>query len=155
MSANTWDRPRGEGGSGESVGGGGRRSWAEILGSSLPTSMNKNVLEVILEKDERGAFLVSESDCARMMRKIGIDPSTTGHVEAVQICPNGRGVILITLKDHIKTDEFCRFDVFVVTESGIRSTMVKSACKRDVVVTMKGIHPNTSIKTIGKLDTNI
>ena len=33
------------------------RSWAERLRSTLPTSWNKNVLEVILEKDGRGSFL--------------------------------------------------------------------------------------------------
>ena len=34
-------------------------------------------------------------------------------------------------------------DVFEVTESGIRAVHVKPAGKREVVVTMKGIHPNT------------
>ena len=38
---------------------------------------------------------------------------------------------------------FCRHDVFQVTESGIRAVHVKPAGKRDVVVTLKGIHPNT------------
>ena len=65
------------------------------------------------------------------------------HVESCQICPNGRGVNLITLKDTIKIENFCRYDVFQVTESGIRSSLVKPAGKREVVVSMKGIHPNT------------
>ena len=46
MAANPGGRPRGEGG----TGGGGGKSWAELLGSSLPSSLNKNVLEVVLEK---------------------------------------------------------------------------------------------------------
>ena len=119
------------------------RSWAELLGSSLPTSLNKNVLEVILEKDDRGAFVVSEDECAGMMRRIGLDQRPGVHVEAAQICPNGRGVILITLKDDIKIENFCRYDVFQVTKSGIRSSLVKPAGKREVVVSMKGIHPNS------------
>ena len=34
------------------VHGNNRGSWAQLLGSSLPSSLNKNVLEVVLEKDE-------------------------------------------------------------------------------------------------------
>ena len=150
MSSESGDIPRGEGGTG--IGGGGAevigaskhgKSWAEMLGSSLPSSLNKNILEVVLEKDERGAFFVSEEDCARLLRKLGLDPRPGVQVEGVQICPTGRGVILITLKDGVKAESFCRYDVFVVTENGIRSIMVKPAGKKEVVVTLKGIHPNT------------
>ena len=132
-------RPRGEGGGS----GGGSKSWAQFLGSSLPACMNKNILEVVLEKDERGAFMVTDNDCARLMRKIGLDLRPGIHVDGVQLCPNGRGVILITLIDGVNIDNFCRYDVLQVTESGIRSTLVKPAGKREVVVTVKGIHPNT------------
>ena len=74
-------------------GGGGeppwKRSWADILGSSLPNSWNKNILELILEKEERGAFSVKEEEVAKILAKIGV--SLEHHVEAVQICPNGGG----------------------------------------------------------------
>ena len=40
--------PTDEGGGGEPP---GQRSWADILGSSLPPSWNKNILELVLEKD--------------------------------------------------------------------------------------------------------
>ena len=128
--------------------GGGGRSWAELLGSSLPSNMNKNILEVCLDKDERGAFDVSDMECSRMMRKLGLDPRPGIHVEGVQICPNGRGVILITLMENVQTESFCRHDIFEVTESGIRSTLVKPAGKREVVVNVKGIHPNTLDSTV-------
>ena len=128
--------------------GGGGRSWAELLGSSLPSNMNKNILEVCLDKDERGAFVVSDVECSRMMRKLGLDPRPGIHVEGVQICPNGRGVILITLMENVQTESFCRHDIFEVTESGIRSTLVKPAGKREVVVNVKGIHPNTLDSTV-------
>ena len=45
--------------------------------------------------------------------------------------------MLITLKDNVK------IDVIVVTESGIRSSMMKPAEKKEVVVSMKGVPPNT------------
>ena len=140
-------KPRGEGGGTDGPGGTNQRnsgkSWAELLGSSLPTSLKKNLLEVVLEKDERGAFMVSEDDVARLLRKIGLDPRPGVQVEEVQICPTGRGVILITLKNDVQVENFCRYDVLEVTECGIRSTMVKQAGKKDMVVTLKGIHPNT------------
>ena len=114
-----------------------------MLSSNLPCAWNKNVLEIVLEKDMRGAFNVSEEDCAKLMRKIGLDSRPGVHVESVQICPNGRGVLLITLKQEVPIAMFCRHDVLEVTQSGIRAVHVKPAGKRDVVVTMKGIHPNT------------
>ena len=74
------------------VGGGGTgRSWAERLGSSLPPGLDKNILEIVLDKDTRGPYLVSDKDCARIIGKIGIDPRPGGILEGVQICPNGRG----------------------------------------------------------------
>ena len=78
-----------------------------------------------------------------MLRKLGLDPNPGVHVEGVQICPSGRGVIWITLKDAVRVENFCRYDVFELTATGIRSIMVKPAGKKGVVVTVKGIHPNT------------
>ena len=66
------------------------------------------------------------------------------NVEAIQICPNGKGIILITLKDGLPLDPYCRYDVFEVTESGIRAVHVKPAGKREVVISVKGLHPNTT-----------
>ena len=144
------DRP----GGGEDPGGRseqqerGGKSWAQLLGSTLPSLMNKNILEVVLEKDQRGAFVVSEQDCARFMRRIGLDQHPGGDLDCVQICPNGRGVIFITLKETVKIEKFCRYDVIAVTESGIRATMVKPALKKEVVVTIRGLHPNTRDSTV-------
>ena len=135
---------RGGGKGGIGVGGGNfRGSWAEMLGSTLPSSWNKNVLQIVLEKDIRGAFMVSNHDCARVMKKIGLDQRPGVQVDSVQICPNGRGRILITLKDSVAIENFCRYDIFEVTESGIRTVNVKPAGKRDAVVIVKGLHLNT------------
>ena len=74
---------------------GGQKSYAALLSSNLPSVWNKNVLEIVLEKDARGSFNVSEEDCAKVMSKLGLDSRPGVHVESVQICPNGRGVLLI------------------------------------------------------------
>ena len=47
-----------------------QRSWAELLGDSLSPGLEKNILEVVLDKEKRGAYIVSEQDCVRMMGKI-------------------------------------------------------------------------------------
>ena len=126
--------------------GGGTKaenSWAQRLGGSLPSQLQRNVLEIGLEKDQRGIFIVSDEDCARLMEKIGLTSVPKEQIETVQICPNGKGVIYITLKDGIQLDRFCKQDVFTVTQSGIRSTFIKPASKKEVIVTIRGIHPNT------------
>ena len=126
---------------------GGGRTWAAMVGDSLSPSLNKNVLEIVLEKETRGGFSVSELDCARVLRKLKLD-SRPGDIEQIQICPNGRGVILITLKSEVNIEHLCGFDQFVVTESGIRVVMIKPSGKREVMVNMKGLHPNTSDKVV-------
>ena len=118
-------------------------TWAAVLGRTLAPGLNKNVLEVVLEKDSRGSFNVKENECANLLRKLGLDPRPGVHVVGAQICPQGRGLIYITLKEEVELSRFCRHDVFEVTSSGIRVVLVKPAGKREVIVTAKGIHPNT------------
>ena len=101
----------------------GGKSWAERLGSSLPSGLEKNILEIVLEKDDKGPFVVTQSDCARVMRKIGIDQRPGVHVDCIQICPNGRGVILITMNKDIQLERFCRYGSFESTSSGIYKTL--------------------------------
>ena len=138
--------PGGVGGGAASWGnqiGGGGKSYAALVSSNLPSTWSKNVLEIILEKEAKGSFNVSEEDCVKVMRKLGLDPRPGVHVESVQICPNGRGVLLITLKKEVPIDKFCHHDVFQVTQSGIWAVHAKPAGKRDVVVILKGVHSNT------------
>ena len=123
-------------------------SWASVIERSLIRSSEKNILEVVLEKDVRGSFSVSESDCAKYLMKLGLDLKPGVQVDGVQICPNGRGVILVTLKSDVDISEFCRYDVVDLTHTGIRVVMTKPAGKREVVVTFRGIHPNTNDETI-------
>ena len=120
-----------------------RQSWAQLVGSTLPSCWNKNILEVVLEKDERGLFNVSDGEYSHLLTKLGIDPRPGVEIQSVQICPTGRGVILITFKQGLNIDRFSRYDVFEVTNGGIRAVHVKPAGKRDVVVSIKGLHPNT------------
>ena len=127
-------------------GGGGphgprRKRWADDLGSNIPSSWNKNVLEIILEKDDRGAFMVSDIECAKLMNKIGLGISNE-KVEAVQICPNGRGVIFITMKSHIAIEDFMFSDVIEVSPK-VNVINMKPAGTWKAIVTLRGLHPNS------------
>ena len=120
-----------------------KKSFASVLGSNIPVRDSKNVLEIVLEKDTKGAFNVTEAECAHLMNKLGLDQKPGVHVEEVQICPQRRGVIFITLKRELEIERFCRYDVLEVSRSGTRAVVVKPAVKREVVVTVRGLHPNT------------
>ena len=81
-----------------------------------------------------------------MLTKIGVNLASD--VEAVQICPNGRGVIYVTLKNNTPMDNFICHDVIEVNNTGLKVIHIKSAGKREVVLTLKGLHPNTKDKGI-------
>ena len=131
-------------GPGPGIRPGFKKSYAQMVGGTLPSSWKKNILEIVLEKDERkGSFYVSETDCSKLLVKLGIDPRPGSLVESVQICPTGRGLILITFRQGVDLEQFSRYDVIEVTRSGVRAVHIKPAGKRDVVVTLKGLHPNT------------
>lgn len=125
-----------------------RSSWAEILGRGLQNCWQKNILEIVLEKDEKGPFLISHEDCFRLIKKLGIDPRPGIQIEEIQICPNGRGRIYITLSKDVLIDHFCRYDVFEVNSNGVRAVNVKPVNKKEVVVSIKNMHPNTKDEVV-------
>ena len=129
---------------------GSQKTWASVLrlSRSACSSMENNVLEVVLEKDTRGSFVVTEDECFNLIRRLGLDPVPGTQVTGVQICPNGRGSIYITLRKEVDISKYFRYDVFQVTNSGTRAVLVKPVGKRDIVVTIKGIHPSTKDDTV-------
>ena len=122
-----------------------KESWAAVLERSLVRTTAKNVLEVVLEKDFCGSYTVSQEECAKLLLKLGLDMRNASPIEAIQICPSGRGVLYIRLKDNVDLNKYCRYDVINVTKSGIRAIMVKPAGRREVVVNVRGIHPSTKV----------
>ena len=94
-----------------------KESWALVTERSIASSVNRNVLEKVLEKDSRGSFSVSETECARFLTKVGLDTRYGNHVEGVQICPNGRWVIYITLQKDLDINKFCRYAIIDVSSS--------------------------------------
>ena len=60
-----------------------RDSWAAVLEKSLVRISNKNVLEVILKKDFRGSFVVSQLECPKFLMKLGLDMRQGGPIDAI------------------------------------------------------------------------
>ena len=114
-----------------------------MMERSLANIDKKSILEVILEKDDNASFSISDLDFAEFLKKLGLDVSTGGTVDGVQICPGGRGVIFKSLKEQEDLNKYCRYDVLDITSTGIRAVMVKPAGKREVVLTLRGVHPST------------
>ena len=68
-------------------------SWAA---KTCPKKLDKNVMDILLEKDKKGLFNASDNETAKVLQKLGVDVAS--HVEMVQICPLGKNVIQVTLK---------------------------------------------------------
>ena len=129
-------------------------SWASLASKGSLKRLDKNVMEVFLEKDDKGGFNTSENDTAR--QKLGVDLGS--HCEMVQICPLGRNVIQVTLKKEVNMEKFFNKDVFEVS-SGVRVSHVRAAGQREVTLLVKGLHPQTPdsrvfeyLRCIGKVE---
>ena len=125
------------------VSSGGGASWASLLGDSLPTRNDKNVMEIVLEKDFKGMYNASEEEVAKVLQKLGADLRPGVHIEGVQICPLGKNVIQVTLNKNVDMSRFCNKDVFEIKEGG-RISQIRQSGKREVILTIKVLHPNTA-----------
>ena len=101
-------------------------------------------------------FDVNDTEVARLLQKLGI--SVQNHVEMVQICPLGRNTIQVTLKNNVAIEKFFNRDAFEV-KAGVRVSQVRAAGQREVVLLVKGLHPQTSdalvikyLRCMGKVD---
>ena len=102
--------------------------------------LNKNVMEIILEKDAKGMFSASDTQTAKILQKLGVD--VLSQVEMVQICPLGKNIIQVTLKDGIDIDKFFAKEAFEV-KSGMRVSYVRAAGQKEVTLQIRGLHPQT------------
>lgn len=131
------------------VSSGGGASWASLLGDSLPTRNDKNVMEIVLEKDFKGMYNASEEEVAKVLQKLGADLRPGVHIEGVQICPLGKNVIQVTLNKNVDMSRFCNKDVFEIKEGG-RISQIRQSGKREVILTIKVLHPNALDDTVFK-----
>ena len=124
-------------------------SWASLLGGNLPTRNDNNVMEIVLEKDEKGSFNASDEEVAKALQKLGADLRSGVHIKAVQICPMGKNVIQVTLNKNVDMSRFCNKEVFEL-RNGVRISQVRQSGKREVILTIRGLHPNTKDELVLK-----
>ena len=106
-------------------------------------------MEIVLEKDFKGRYNVSEDEVAKILQKLGADLRPGIHIETVQICPMGKNVIQVTLNKNVDMSRFCNKEVHEIKE-GVRISHIRQAGKREVILTIKGLHPHTLDDTVFK-----
>ena len=84
------------------------QSWASLAEKGNLRRLDKNVMEILLEKDVKGMFEVNDSEVAKLLQKLGV--SLVNDVEMVQICPLGRNTIQVTLKNSVSMSKFFNKD---------------------------------------------
>ena len=99
-------------------------SWSSLAAKGCVKKLDKNVMEIIPEKDVKGAFNATDTEAAKVLQKLGVDVSN--QVEMVQICPLGKNIIQVTLKEGVNMDRFIGKEA-VEVKSGMRVSHVRSA----------------------------
>ena len=86
-----------------SGGGPGTTSYVSIASINNSVRDEKNVLEIRLEKSENARLNLSMEETERLLVKLGIDSS---HFLGVSSCPEGKGVVFITLHPSVDIKRF-------------------------------------------------
>ena len=80
-----------------------RKSYSGIASINKSVRENKNVLEVRLERSEGARFNLSMVETEGLLVKLGIDST---HFIGVSSCPEGKGVVYITLHPSVNITRF-------------------------------------------------
>ena len=140
-------------GSMEDSGGGSEISAAKssYVGiASLNTSVrdNKNLLEIRLERaDFNVSYNLSQEECDHLLMRLGIDHS---HFIGVSCCPEGKGVIYVTLHPQVNIQRFLHKNECFEIKRGLRTSIIRPAGKKEQAVTILGLHPNTKDQAVVK-----
>ena len=116
------------------------QSYSSITAINTSIRDDKNVLEVRLERQQGASFRLSQLEIETLLVKLGIDGS---HFLGVSACPQGKPVVLITLHPSVDIKKFLYRNESYVVKEGVRTTSIRPASKKDVIVTVSGLHPNT------------
>ena len=135
----------GSGGGPGRPGVGARGSYAGIASINTSVRDNKNILEVRLEKSENAKFNLSISETESLLKKLGIDSS---HFLGVSSCPEGKGVVYITLHPSVNISRFLAKPESYILKEGVRTAGIFQAGKKEVSVTISGLHPNTKDQAV-------
>ena len=144
-----WGGPPGLGGGGTGSGQGATKS-SYVGIASLNTSVRdkKNLLEIRLDRcDFSVNFNLSQVELDHLLTRLGIDSS---HFTGVSCCPEGKGVVYITLHPSVNIQRFLNKSECFDLKKGIRTGIIRPAGKKELSVTISGLHPNTKDQAVVK-----
>ena len=124
---------------------GQKRTYSSITAINTSVRDKKNVLEVRLERQQGASFKLSQLEVETLLVRLGIDGS---QFEGVSACPEGKPVVLITLHPTVNINRFLHRNESYVVKEGVRTTTIRSAGRKDVLVTVFGLHPNTKDQAV-------
>ena len=123
----------------------GVRSYAGIASINTSVRDEKNVLEIRLEKSEGAKFNLTISEIESLLVKLGIDAA---HFLGVSPCPEGKGVVFITLHPAVNINRFLHKQESYILKKGVQTTVIRPAGKKEVSVFISGLHPNTKDQAV-------
>ena len=133
-------RPRGSTGS-------SAPSYSSITSINTSVRDSKNILEVRLEKQEGSKFNLSMEEIEYLLRRLNID---SPHIIGVSACPEGRPVVLITLHPSVDINRFLYRNESYVVKEGVRTTTIRPEGKKEKLIKITGLHPNTKDQAVLK-----
>ena len=143
----------GSGGSSLDPGGGAPRgagdskaNYAAIASLNTSVRDKKNLLEIRLERrDLNIPFNLSQEELDYLLVSLGIDSS---HFLGVSCCPEGKGVVYVTLNPAVNIQRFLKKNECFEIKDGIRTSFICPGGKKELSVTISGLHPNTKDQAV-------
>ena len=125
------------------------KSWSEVASMNTSKRNQTNTLEVRLENDEKRGCMLNVEEIERLLKRLGLRSS---HVTSVPACPERRSVVFITLSPGVDINNFINMNSneSYFLKPGLRTTTIKHANKKEVLVQVFGLHPDTKNETVIK-----
>ena len=98
-----------------------------------------------LEKSDGARFNLSMIETESLLVKLGIDKS---HFHGVSSCPEGKGVVYITLHSAVNISRFLSRQESYILKKGVQTSQIRPAGKKEVSVFISGLHPNTKDQAV-------
>ena len=116
------------------------RTYSSIAAINTSIRDNKNILEVRLERQQGASFRLSQLEIETLLIRLGIDGS---QFEGVSACPEGKPIVMITLNPTVDISKFLYRNESYIVKEGVRTSTIRPAGNKEVMVTVLGLHPNT------------
>ena len=120
-------------------------SYSSITAINTSVRNDKNVLEIRLEKQQGASFNMTQLETEALLARLAIDGS---HFEGVTACPEGKPVVFVTMHPTVNIKKFLYRNESYMVKEGVRTTTIRPAGKKDVLVTVSGLHPNTKDQAV-------